>query len=192
MKHRLTAIVAVIMVMVAIAPVFAPVATAAQDVTAWVETASTAPGAGCVVDVSVEVRSSDGAVSGADVSVAVSEDSSGQVLSMDRGTTDGSGIAWLVIDTSAGWNGAKTWMEVVVNGSYLGGQTIWITDGSCSGNISLLSMDGSVSTVRASSPVSSSPSVSSSSITSALSGACLLYTSPSPRDRTRSRMPSSA
>ena len=25
-----------------------------------------------------------------------------------------------------------------------------------------------------------------------LSGACLLYTSPSPRDRTRSRMPSSA
>ena len=26
----------------------------------------------------------------------------------------------------------------------------------------------------------------------ALSGACLLYTSPSPRDRTRSRMPSSA
>ena len=27
---------------------------------------------------------------------------------------------------------------------------------------------------------------------SGLSGACLLYTSPSPRDRTRSRMPSSA
>jgi len=162
MKHRLTAIVAVIMVMVAIAPVFAPVATAAQDVTAWVETASTAPGAGCVVDVSVEVRSSDGAVSGADVSVAVSEDSSGQVLSMDRGTTDGSGIAWLVIDTSAGWDGAKTWMEVVVNGSYLGGQTIWITDGACSGNSSLLKMNGSVSTVRASSAASGDASAASS------------------------------
>ena len=29
-------------------------------------------------------------------------------------------------------------------------------------------------------------------LTTALSGTCLLYTSPSPRDRTRSRMPSSA
>lgn len=167
MRHRLTGAVAAIIALVAFAPIFAPAApVAAQDVTAWVETATTTPGAGCVVDVSVEVRSSGGAVSGADVSVAVTIDDSGEVISMDRATTNGSGIAWLVIDTSAGWDGAKTWMEVAVNGSYLGGQTIWVTDGSCSGNSSLLEMDGSVETIRAGDPNAASSSSSSSSSSS--------------------------
>ena len=40
-------------------------------------------------------------------------------------------------------------------------------------------------------PVVSLPSVSDA-ITAYLADVCLLYTSPSPRDRTRSRMPSSA
>ena len=36
------------------------------------------------------------------------------------------------------------------------------------------------------------PSIIAGSSIGAVVGACLLYTSPSPRDRTRSRMPSSA
>ena len=39
-------------------------------------------------------------------------------------------------------------------------------------------------------PASASPL--STSLPASLDGVCLLYTSPSPRDRTRSRMPSSA
>ncbi len=170
-RDRLNAFAAVIVALVAMVPIFATATpAAAQSVTAWVETATTTPGAGCTVDVSVEVRSSGGPVGGAGVAIALSEDASGEVLSTDRAATNSSGVAWLVTDTSTARDGAKTWMDVMVNGSYLGGQTIWVTDGWCSGNSSLLSMDGSVSTVRASSP-GASISVSSSPITSALSSA---------------------
>jgi uncharacterized protein YvpB len=128
-----------------LAPVFAPAASAAE-VTAWVETGTKTPGVGCVVDVSVEVRSGGSAVSGAEVSVALSEDGTSNVISRDAATTNGSGIAWVVIDTSSGWNGMKGWMEVAVNGSYLGGQSIFVTDGGCSGNSTLIEMNGSAST----------------------------------------------
>ncbi len=171
MKERGKTIITGIAVLMAIAPLLMIARpAAAQNATAWVDIATTTPGVGCVVDVSVEVQSGGDAASGVDVSIALSEDASGDVLSVDRATTNGSGVAWLALDTSAGWNGAKTWMEVVVNGSYLGGKTIRITDGGCSGNSALLTMDGAVSPVRASSPAAS-PGRSTSSLTSALSSA---------------------
>lgn len=151
MRQLLTRAIVAIIALAAIAPVFTPASTAAaQDVTAWVEASSTSPGVGCVVDVSVEIRSAGGSVSGADVTVSLSEDGTSNVLSTDRAVTDDAGVAWLAVDTSAGWNGAKGWMDVVVNGTYLGGQTIWITDGSCSGDSSVLELNGNVASVEAS------------------------------------------
>lgn len=159
MRLRLTTIVAVIVVFVTMAPVMTPSAVA-QDVTTWVEPATTTPGVGCVVDVSVEVRSGGSPISGADITVALSVDDTGDVLSLDRGVTNDSGVAWLVFDTGAGWSGAKSWLEVIVNGSYVGGKTIWIGDSSCSGNSSSGEMDGVVATI---SEVASSGSPSSGS-----------------------------
>ena len=158
MKERLTRAAALVVALVMIAPLFASSASAAQGVTAWVEIESKTPGVGCVVDVSVEVRSSGGAMSGADVSVALTEDGTSNVISSDTAVTNGSGIAWLAMDTSAGWNGLKGWMEVAVNGTYVGGQTIRVTDGGCSGNGALVTMDGNVSSVQSTSSSSSAAS----------------------------------
>jgi len=96
--------------------------------------------------VSVEVRSGGGPLTNADVSVALVEDGTSNVISVDRSVTNGSGIAWLVMDTSGAWDGLKGWMEVSVNGSYIGGQTIRITDGACSGNGTLVEMNGTTTT----------------------------------------------
>jgi uncharacterized protein YvpB len=147
MRHHLTRVVAVLVALTMLAPLLTPMGTSAASVTAWVQTSSKTPGVGCSLDVSVEVRSGGGAVSGADVSIALSEDGTSNVISSTGGTTNGSGIARVSLDTSAGWDGMKGWMEVAVNGSYLGGQTIWITDGSCSGNGTLVEMNGSATTV---------------------------------------------
>lgn len=143
-QHLMRAVMAVIAIAM-LAPAFAP-ATSAASVTAWVETGSKSPGVGCAVDVSVEVRTSGGPVTDATVAVALVEDGTSNVISIDRGVTNRSGIAWLVMDTSAGWNGLKGWMEVSVNGSYVGGQTIRVTDGGCSGNGTLVEMNGTVTT----------------------------------------------
>ena len=145
MREYVTRAVVALFALAMVMPLFASTASAA-DVTAWVETGSKTPGVGCTVDVSVEVRSGSGAVSNADVSVALIEDGTSNVISTDSSVTNGSGIAWLVIDTSAGWNGLKGWMEVAVNGSYIGGQTIRVTDGACSGNGTLVEMNGSATT----------------------------------------------
>ena len=145
MHNLLTRGLVILLGLAMLAP-FAGTPADAADVTAWVETESKSPGLGCAVDVSVEVRSGGGALSGAEVSVALSEDGTDNVISVDRETTNDRGIAWLVLDTSAGWVGFKGWMEVAVNGSYIGGQTIRITEGACSGDSTLLEMSGSATT----------------------------------------------
>jgi uncharacterized protein YvpB len=149
-----------LMVVALMAPVLTPGASAA-DVTAWVETGAKAPGVGCVVDVSVEVRSAGSPVSGAEVELVLSQDGTSNVVSLDRGTTNGSGIAWLVVDTSDAWSGMKGWLELTVNGSYLGGQTMRVTDGGCSGSGTLVKMTGSATTVISAGSESSGTSAAS-------------------------------
>jgi uncharacterized protein YvpB len=139
------------------APALAPAASAA-DVTAWVETGAKSPGVGCAVDVSVEVRSGGSPVTDAEIAVELAEDGTNNVISRDTGTTNGSGIAWLTMDTSDGWDGLKGWMQVSVNGSYLGGQSIFITDGGCSGNGTLVKMNGCATTTISSGSDTSSDS----------------------------------
>lgn len=125
-----------------------PAMAQSASVDAWIEVGTETPDVGCLVDVSAEVRSGGSAIDGADVTVALSDDASREILSSDRSVTDGSGVAQLVFDTSAGYGGQKTWMEVLVNGAYVGGRTIWITGGgACSGASSLLSLSGDVPTV---------------------------------------------
>lgn len=142
-------------------PLGAPLASAqSASVDAWVEFATTEPGAGCVVDVSVD---GGAGMAGADVSIVVSDDSSGAVISSDSGTANGSGIAWLVIDTSGAGAGAKGWASVNVNGTYLGGQSIWVTgDGGCSGSSTLVNLTGNVSAASTSTASESSDSSASS------------------------------
>lgn len=148
-------------------PIGAPsVVAQSQSVNVWVEVATAKPSVGCLVDTSVEVRSSGGAVSGADVALILSEDGAGKVISSDRGLTDGNGIVHLAFDTSAAWDGAKTWLEVVVNGSYVGGRTIWVEGNGCDGAPSLLDLSGDVATI--------SDSVADASASSAPSNAVII------------------
>lgn len=146
MRYLRRRLLVALMMVALIAPVVAP-ATSAAGVTAWVETGVKSPGVGCVVDVSVEVRSGGSPVSGAEIELALSEDGTSNIVSLDRATTNGSGIARLVVDTSDAWSGMKGWLEVAVNGSYLGGQTMRVTDGGCSGSGTLVEMTGSATTV---------------------------------------------
>jgi len=118
-----------------------------QSVDAWVEIATAHPGAGCYVNASVEVRNGGAGVSGAEVVLALSVDGGGEVLSSERATTDESGIAHLGFTTGSAGNGAKAWLDVLVNGSYLGGRTVWVTDGACDGESSLLDLSGEVPTI---------------------------------------------
>lgn len=164
MHRRLIRGLLVLMGLALLVPLAVMPATAAESVAAWVETATKTPGVGCGVDVSVEVRASGTAVSSADVSVTLVQDGTSNVISIDRSTTNSRGIARLTMDTSAGWDGLKGWMEVAVNGSYIGGQTIWVTDGACSGNSTLVEMSGkATTTIRAGSASTASSSSAESS-----------------------------
>jgi uncharacterized protein YvpB len=148
MRRALTATLVAILALTLGGPLVAPVALAqSTSVNAWVEVGTTEPGVGCVVDVTAEIRSAAAGVEGADVAVALSIDGTSDVVSSDRQVTDGSGIAWLSFDTSGAYDGAKTWLEVIVNGSYVGGRTIWVTaDGGCSGAPAGLELGGDVPT----------------------------------------------
>ena len=126
-------------------PAIAPAATAAE-LTAWVETDVEDPGVGCVVDVSVEVRSGGAPVGGAEISLILSEDGTSNVISHTVAATDGRGIAQMTVDTSSAWAGMKGWLEVSVNGSYIGGQTMRVTDGRCDGPGSLVELSGGAAT----------------------------------------------
>lgn len=153
-------------------PLGAPLASAqSASIDAWAEVATVNPGVGCAVDVSVEVRSGGAGLAGADIGVVVSDDASGAMVSSDAATANASGIAWLTIDTSGTSAGDKTWMNVLVNGVYVGGRTIWITgDGGCSGAPTLLDLSGDVPT----SSSSSSAAAASTSDGSAAGGAVVI------------------
>lgn len=150
MRRALTVALAALMVVLAGGPLGAQTAVAqSQSVTSWVTVGTTTPATGCIVDTAVEVRSGGAPVAGADVVVNLSiDDGSSTVISSDRTVTDDAGISGLVFDTSGAWDGAKTWLEVIVNGSYLGGQTVWIDDASsCSGASTVLELSGDVASV---------------------------------------------
>jgi uncharacterized protein YvpB len=126
--------------LVAVGGVFtAPAATAQGSVTLWVTFGATQPGAGCSVDVTVD---GGAGLSGASVFVVVSGDDSGAVISSDTGTANASGVTWLSIDTSSASAGFKGWASVSVNGAYVGGQSIWVTNGGCADGGKMVTMNG--------------------------------------------------
>lgn len=131
----------------AVGLVGAPAAVAqSQSVDVWMEVDTANPAYSCYVDTSIEVRSGGAALSGAEVVLTLSNDGDGTVISQEVGTTDGSGIAVLGFDTS-GAPSDKTWLEVSVNGSYIGGRTIWVGGAACDGSPSLLDLSGEVPTI---------------------------------------------
>lgn len=124
-----------------------PVAVAqSQAADVWMEVGTANPAWGCSVGTSVEVRSGGAAMSGANVTVTLSDDYSGTIISTDSGVTDGSGIARLGFST-ANAPSEKAWLEVSVNGAYVGGRTIWIGGNGCDGSPSLLDLSGDVPTI---------------------------------------------
>ncbi len=148
MRRARTVVMGVLAAAILGGPLGAPAVMAqSQSVDAWVQIANPKPGAGCFVDASVEVRSGGGAVEGAEVVLALADDSDGTVVSSERAVTDENGLAYLGFDTSASYDGAKTWLNVLVNGAYIGGRTVWVTDGACDGASSLLDLSGDVPTV---------------------------------------------
>ncbi len=122
-----------------------PAAAQSQAVDVWMEVNTANPDWGCYVDTSVEVRN-DSAVSGASVTLTLSDDYSGSIVSTETGTTDGSGIVYLGYDTSNAPS-EKAWLEVTVNGAYVGGRTIWIGGNGCDGSPSVLDLSGDVPTI---------------------------------------------
>lgn len=161
MKRALTLVMAVVLGGGAMLPMGA--SAQSQSVDVWVEVGTSRPAPGCIVDASVEVRSGGGAVANADVVLALSNDDEGTLYSAESGVTNGSGIVGLSFDTSAAYSGAKTWMEVSVNGAYVGGRTIWVDGSDCGGASSLLDLSGDVPTVTESVPASSGETASSDS-----------------------------
>lgn len=122
----------------------APVA--AESVQAWMTVATNHPAAGCYVDTSVEVHSGGEPLVGAEVTITLSDDGSPFVIDAMTTTTTETGFAWLAFDTTNA-PGTKTWLEVSVNGAYLGGRTIWIDGSECAGAPSELDLSGDVPTI---------------------------------------------
>ena len=150
MRRAFTVAMAALLLVLASGPIGISTAVAqSQSVTSWVTLGATSPSAGCTVDVAVEVRSGGAGVDGADVAVNLSiDDGSNSIISSDRTVTDDAGIAYLVYDTSEAWDGLKGWLEVLVNGTYLGGTTIWIDNANgCAAGAVLLDFSGDVSSI---------------------------------------------
>ncbi|HEU0163404.1 MAG TPA: C39 family peptidase [Thermomicrobiales bacterium] len=137
------------------------------SVEAWATIGATHPAPGCSVDVALQLQDGGSTISGADVAIVFSLDSTGEVISSDEGQTDGDGVANLTYDTSNASAGDKGWLEVHVNGQYLGGQTIWADGDSCDQGSTLVDMSGSVPTTATSTSDSSSSSSDDSSDSSA-------------------------
>lgn len=113
----------------------------AESVDVWMTVQTNHPAAGCVVDTSVEVRTGGGALAGAEVTIILSDDTSPTLIDTMTAVTDANGVAWLAFDTT-GAPDAKSWLEVNVNGAYIGGRTIWIDGDACGGAPSLLDLSG--------------------------------------------------
>jgi uncharacterized protein YvpB len=113
------------------------VAGSFQGVDTWITIASVQPSAGCVVDVTVEVRNAGSAVAGAEVSATLVQD--GALISSDFGTSGSSGLAYLAIDTGWAAAGTSARLDVNVGGDYVSGTSLTIADGGgCSGAPSML------------------------------------------------------
>lgn len=119
---------------------------AAESVDAWMTVGTNHPAVGCAVDTSVEVQSGGAPLVGAEVTIILSDDSSPTIIDTMTTTTTETGFAWLSFDTTNAPD-SKTWLEVRVNGAYLGGRTIWIDGDSCSGAPSELDLSGDVPSV---------------------------------------------
>lgn len=149
--RRFAALLAVLVATLPAALLTAPTASAATTpAKGWLTVASETPAAGCWIDATVEVRRDDGAVP--DVEVAVALVAEGQIVSGDRGVTDGDGFAWLGFDT--GWvpAGADAWVDVTMGGAYAGGLPLHVTeDGGCADNAGVAELWGEAPAVAASS-----------------------------------------
>jgi uncharacterized protein YvpB len=144
MQRGRTVLAAIMVALFTVGLVGAPAALAqSQSVDVWMEVQTSHPAYGCYVDASVEVRNGGGAVSGADVGMTLSNDADSTIISTESGVTDGNGIVYLGFDTSNAPSD-KTWLEITVNGSYVGGRTIWIGGEGCDGAPSLLDLSGDV------------------------------------------------
>lgn len=121
------------------------VATAQTPVAVWMEVGTANPAFGCYVNTSVEVHSG-GPLAGASVTLTLSNDADSTIISSETGTTDGNGITYLGYSTQNAPS-EKTWLEVSVNGAYVGGRTIWVGGGACDGAPSLLDLSGSVPSI---------------------------------------------
>lgn len=141
MRRVLTVVLAAIMAAVVAAPFGAAAQT--QQLTLWFETDSIRPASGCVMEASIEIRSAGAAVSGADVIIALSNSWEGYVYSSDRVTTDENGIAYIALDTTPIAQGGKAWLDVVVNGTYVDGDVVWVDGDSCGGTHALKTFSGS-------------------------------------------------
>ncbi len=108
-----------------------------QGVDTWITIGSVQPAAGCLVDVSVEVRQAGAAIPGAEVSATLVQD--GALISSDFATSGSSGLAYLGLDT--GWvaAGSSARLDINVGGDYVGGTSLDISDGGgCSGAPSMI------------------------------------------------------
>lgn len=142
---RLAMCAAVLMMSAVFAPAASEVSAANQSVNTWIGISSTAPAAGCVLDVSVEMVGDSGPVSSAAVEVFLF--SYETLISSDWSVTDENGIAWFSIDTGSATEAG--WLDVTVGGEYFTGTAISLASGSsCDAPYGLLNVSGSVPTAE--------------------------------------------
>ncbi|HEU0163405.1 MAG TPA: C39 family peptidase [Thermomicrobiales bacterium] len=129
-------------------PMTTPAAFAqSASIDAWATIDATHPAPGCTVGVTVELRDGGSPLTAADVSILLSDDGTGEVVSSDRSVTGDSGVAYLSYDAPSS---AKNWLEIDVNGQYLGGVTIWADGSSCDQGSSVVDFSGDVPAIATS------------------------------------------
>lgn len=121
--RRFPSILAVLLLLAGAAGLSSSNASASGAINSWITIATTTPGVGCAVNVSVEVRSGGNPVSDLSVEIAFF-DSANNVLSTDAQATAEDGVARLAFDTSAASAGESDWLDINVDGSYLKGTAI--------------------------------------------------------------------
>lgn len=125
----------------------APVAAAAglQNVHAWVTVASTEPGIGCTVAVSVEARAGGESLPGLLVEIALFGDGVNP-SSLDQAMTGDDGIAVLSFYSGDATDGASSWLDINLAGVFIGGTEILpASDGDCSGGGRVISTEVALS-----------------------------------------------
>ncbi len=107
-----------------------------RSVDTWITVGSIAPGSGCMVDVSVEVREAGAAVTGAEVTASLTMD--GSMLSSDFETSSEGGLTYLGVDTAWADPGSAARLDINIGGGYVGGTTLDITGGGCASEASMI------------------------------------------------------